>query len=126
MRVVLYLTTVICLHHFCFIVSTVRMALSPNIIVLLLRYFYLSTDCRLSYLIQNFQGGEVIHLVRVRLCLHVASSFSVDAFMPRTHRTHNQVSPLSNGCNIYTLHGNLSNLNSNSIHNEHCNSAWCC
>lgn len=43
------------------------------------------SDCRPSYLVQNFEGGEVFHLVCVGLRLHVASSFSVDTFMPTTH-----------------------------------------
>lgn len=37
----------------------------------------------LSYLIQHFEGGEVVHVfLFLRLHLHIAPSFSVDAFMP--------------------------------------------
>jgi len=61
---------------------------------------------RRSHLIENFEGGEVVHLIGVALCLHVASSFRVDAFMPTTHRSHNQLS-LSNACDVYTARGSV-------------------
>lgn len=50
-----------------------------------------SSEPRLSYLIENFQDGEVVHFSWLDLHLHVASSLRVDAFMPEIHRTHREV-----------------------------------
>lgn len=46
----------------------------------------------LSYLVQHFQGGQVVHVfLLLRLHLHVAPSFSVDAFMPDVSKTDSAV-----------------------------------
>lgn len=42
--------------------------------------------CALPYLVKSFKGGEVVHLLWLTLHLHVASSFSVDTFMPESAR----------------------------------------
>lgn len=57
---------------------------------------------RLSYLVENFQGGEVVHFFWLDLHLHVASSLGVDAFMPEGRRTDGEVAHWASTRGVFT------------------------
>lgn len=44
-----------------------------------------------SYLVQHFEGGQVVHVFLLPVHLHVASSLRVDALMPDVSKTQSGV-----------------------------------
>lgn len=44
-----------------------------------------------SYLVQHFEGGQVVHVFLLPLHLHIASSLRVDALMPDVSKTQSGV-----------------------------------